>query len=278
MTLEINDKHMKKNLLLVFFTSAFLLFAFLPKEKPTLWLIGDSTVADGSGNNGLWGWGRYLHQFIDTNKIYLRNYAQGGTSTRTFRTGGIWDKKLNRIGMWDSVYPKLKSGDYLLIQFGINDQSPVDDSTRSRGTLHGIGDDSVSIFNKITQKQETVHSFGWYIKQFIVEAKAKGVTVIVCTSIPKNVWKEGKLLRGEYGFCSWSIESAKQEKAFTIDLNNLIGDIYEKEGETIVTKKYHIAKDNTHTIEAGAILNASVVAKGIKELKGCKLKKYLVSN
>ena len=268
---------MKKHLPLVLIASVLLLFAFLPKEKPTLWLIGDSTVAEGSGNNGLWGWGRYLHQFIDTNKVCIRNYAQGGTSTRTFRTGGIWDKKLNKIGMWDSVYPKFKSGDYLLIQFGINDQSPVDDSTRSRGTLHGIGNDSISIYNKITTQQETVHSFGWYIRQFIIEAKAKGVTVIVCSSIPKNSWKEGRLLRGENGFCAWSLAAAKQEKAFTIDLNNLIGDIYEKEGETVVTQKYHIAKDNTHTIEAGAILNASVVAKGIKKLRDCKLKKYVKS-
>ncbi len=267
---------MKKFLPIFFIATAILFFAFIPKEKPSLWLIGDSTVAEGSGNNGLWGWGKFLHQFIDTNKISIRNYAQGGTSTRTFRTGGIWDKKLNKIGMWDSVYPKLKSGDYLLIQFGINDQSPVDDSTRSRGTLHGIGDDSLSIFNKITKKQETVHSYGWYIKQFIKEAKAKGVTVIICSSIPKNSWKEGKLLRGENGFCEWALETAKHESAYSIDLNNLIGDIYEKEGEKNVTEKYHIAKDNTHTIKAGAILNASVVAEGIHKMKACKLRKYVL--
>ena len=267
---------MKKYFPLSLVAIVIILFAFIPKEKPTLWLIGDSTVAEGSGNNGLWGWGKFLHQFIDTNKISIRNYAQGGTSTRTFRTGGIWDKKLNKIGMWDSVYPKLKSGDYLLIQFGINDQSPVDDSTRSRGTLHGMGDDSVSIFNKITKKQETVHSYGWYIKQFIKEAKAKGVTVIICSSIPKNSWKEGKLLRGENGFCEWALETAKHESAYSIDLNNLIGDIYEKEGEKNVTEKYHIAKDNTHTIKAGAILNASVVAEGIHKMKACKLRKYVL--
>jgi len=267
---------MRKHLPLSLVAIVIILFAFIPKEKPTLWLIGDSTVADGSGNNGLWGWGKFLHQFVDTNKINIRNYAQGGTSTRTFRTGGIWDKKLNKIGMWDSVFPNLKSGDYLLIQFGINDQSPVDDSTRSRGTLHGMGDDSVSIFNKITQKQETVHTYGWYIKQFIIEAKAKGVKVIVCSSIPKNSWKDGKLLRGENGFCEWALETAKQQAAYSIDLNNLIGDIYEKEGEKNVTEKYHIAKDNTHTVEAGAFLNASVVAKGIKSLKECKLRKYVL--
>jgi len=39
------------------------------KETPTLYLIGDSTVDHGSGGKGLWGWGKYLPKFFDTNKI-----------------------------------------------------------------------------------------------------------------------------------------------------------------------------------------------------------------
>jgi len=55
----------------------------------------------------------------------------------------------------------------------------------------------------------------------------------------------------------------------------MIADAYEKEGEAAVTTKYHFGSDNTHTLEAGAILNASLVAQGIKNLKKCTLKKYL---
>jgi lysophospholipase L1-like esterase len=250
-------------------------FILLHKQKPTLYLIGDSTVANGSGNNGLWGWGKFLPMFFDSTKINIRNYAVGGTSTRTFQTNGIWDKSLNKIGMWDTVYSKLKKGDYLIIQFGLNDQSPVDDSTRSRGTLHGVGEDSVIILNKVTNEVETVHTFGWYLRKFITQAKEKGATVIVCSSIPKNIWKDGKLIRGEYGFADWALQVAQQENAFSIDLNGRIADVYDKEGEAAVTTKYHIAKDNTHTIQAGSILNASLVVDGIRHLKKCKLRKYL---
>jgi len=163
-----------------------------------------------------------------------------------------------------------------MIQFGLNDQSPVDDTTRSRGTLHGIGEDSIIILNKVTNEVETVHTFGWYMRKFIEGAKEKGATVIVCSSIPKNVWKDGKLIRGEYGFADWALQTAQQENVFSIDLNSRIADVYDKEGEASVTTKYHIAKDNTHTIQAGSILNASLVVDGIRDLKKCKLRKYLL--
>ncbi len=250
--------------------------SFLPKEKPTLYLIGDSTVDNGSGNNGLWGWGKFLHQFFDTTKISIRNYAQGGTSARTFQTNGIWDKKINKRGMWDTVFAKLKKGDYLVIQFGLNDQGKIDDTARARGTLKGIGNDSVNIYNAVTKQPETVRSFGWYMRQFIHQAKSKGATVIVCSSIPKNNWKDGKLLRGELGFAEWALQVANEENVLSIDLNRMIADVYEAEGQTAVTEKYHIATDVTHTTAAGATLNASLVAQGIKQFKKGSLKSFLV--
>ncbi len=267
---------MKRFYIVLFvFTAALAAFTIAPKEKPVLYLIGDSTVDNGSGNNGLWGWGKFLHEFVDTNKVSIRNYAQGGTSARTFFTGGIWDKKINKRGMWDTVSTKMKKGDYLLIQFGLNDQGRIDDTARARGTLKGIGDTTVNIYNTVTKKQETVYSFGWYLKQFIQQAKAKGVTVIVCSSIPKNEWKDGKLVRGEKGFAEWALQVAAQEKTYAIDLNNLIADVYDSEGEAAVTTKYHIEKDKTHTTKDGATLNASLVAKGFAALKGCNLKHCL---
>jgi len=251
--------------------------SFLPKDKPTLYLIGDSTVDNGSGNNDLWGWGKFLPQFFDTSKISIRNYAQGGTSARTFQTNGIWDKRINERGMWDTVITKLKKGDYLIIQFGLNDQGKIDDTARARGTLKGIGNDSVNIYNYVTKTNETVRTFGWYIRQFIQQAKSKGAIVIVCSSIPKNSWKDGKLIRGENGFAEWALQVAAEEKVPSIDLNTLIADVYEAEGQIVVTEKYHIQKDNTHTTTAGALLNASLVAKGIKQLQQCNLKACLLA-
>ncbi|MCX6300280.1 MAG: rhamnogalacturonan acetylesterase [Bacteroidetes bacterium] len=248
------------------------------EKKPTIYLIGDSTVDNGSGNNGLWGWGKFLDRFFDTTRINIKNYAQGGTSARTFQNNGIWDKRINKRGMWDTVYAKLKKGDYLIIQFGLNDAGKIDDTARARGTLHGIGDDSIVIYNAVTKQQETVRSFGWYLRKFIQQAKSKGVSVIVCSSVPKNVWKDGKIVQGENGFASWALEVAAKEKASSINLNKMIAEKYDLLGEEIVTKQFHFGTDNTHTTEPAAILNASLVAKGILSLKKCDLKNYTNKN
>lgn len=250
-------------------------FVALDKKRPVLYLIGDSTVAAGNGGNGLWGWGKFLPRYFDTTKIDIKNYALGGTSTRTYYTNGIYDPARNKQGLWDSVRAKLKKGDFVMMQFGFNDQSPINDSTRSRGVLPGTGEDSVTIFNQMTKKEETVRSFGWYLRNFIKEAKDKGAFVIVCSTIPKNKWKDGKIVRGENGFANWALETADETGSFSIDLNNLVADVYDVEGQEAVTKKYHFGKDDTHTLEEGAILNASIVAKAVKGMRLCKLWKYL---
>lgn len=247
-----------------------------PVKKQRLFLIGDSTVDHGSGNNGLWGWGKYLPNFFDSAQLTIFNYAQGGTSARTFYTGGIWDKKINKRGLWDTVSSKLSKGDFLIIQFGLNDQGPIFDSSRSRGVLKGIGNDSITSLNIVTGKTETVHSFGWYLRKYINFAKSKSAFPIICSSIPKNLWEGDKLIRGELGFAQWAIEVAKEEKIPWIDLNSAIADVYDNETAELVTLKYHNKNDQVHTTEAGAILNASLVAVGIASLKDCSLKKYLV--
>jgi len=83
---------------------------------------------------------------------------------------------------------------------------------------------------------EVVHTFGWYLRRYINQAKAKGVTVIICSSVPKNKWENGKLIRGEQGFADWAMQVAKNEQVLAIDLNSQVADAYDKEGEKVVTE------------------------------------------
>lgn len=122
------NKHIASHLSLLFILlSSFVLMA--RQDRPTLYAIGDSTVKNGKGkgDGGLWGWGNYIAAYFDTTKINVENDALGGTSSRTFQTKGLWD----------SVLKKLKPGDYVLMQFGHNDSSPLDDTARARGTIKG---------------------------------------------------------------------------------------------------------------------------------------------
>ena len=236
------------------------------KPKPTIYLIGDSTVKNGSGKGegGLWGWGAYLHTQFDTSKISIRNYAFGGRSSRTFISEGLWDK----------VLAKLKPGDYVFIQFGHNDSSPVNDNSRARGTLKGSGEETEEIDNILTKKHEIVHTYGWYLRKYVSDAKAKIAIPVVCSLVPRNIWENGKVVRSSEDYGKWAKESAQAVKAYFIDLNEIIATIYDPLGEKEVTTKLFLT-DHTHTNEAGAIINAQAVAAGIRQIKGWKLKKYL---
>src|SRR2546426_11415695 len=130
-------------------------------SQPTLFIIGDSTVRNGT--KGQMGWGDPILALFDSVKIRVVNRAIGGRSSRTFLTEGRWGK----------VLEELKSGDFVLMQFGHNDSGPLDDSSRARGSIRGTGEETREIDNPITKKQEVVHSYGWYLRQYVRDAKAK---------------------------------------------------------------------------------------------------------
>jgi lysophospholipase L1-like esterase len=262
---------MKSLKLLFFLFLAVLFFNFTPKQdnKPTLFMIGDSTVKNGKGNGagGLWGWGDFIGQFLDTTKINVENHALGGTSSRTFQDKGLWNTVLN----------KLKKGDYVLIQFGHNDDGAINDSLRARGTIKGIGNETQEIDNILTKKHEIVHSYGWYIQKVIREAKSKGAIPIVCSPIPRNDWKDGKVPRNDTSYGLWAKQIAEKEKVTFINLNEKMALEMEKSSEEKVTGTYFYKKDHTHTSAKGAVLSASII---IKELKNSKnsLKNYILKN
>lgn len=232
-------------------------------ERPTLFIIGDSTVKTPTA--GQQGWGDPIAALFDQKKIKVENRARGGRSSRTFQTEGLWDQ----------ILAELKPGDFVLMQFGHNDASAVNDTSRARGTLKGTGEETEEIDNLLTKKQEVVHTFGWYMRKYIVETKAKGATPIVLSPVPRNNWKDGKVVRNAATYGGWAAEVAKSQGVFFVDLNEIIAKQYEAIGEERVGKAFFF-NDHTHTSPAGASLNAQAVVAGLKELKKCKLTKYLL--
>jgi lysophospholipase L1-like esterase len=225
---------------------------------PTLFLIGDSTVKNSwdKGGDGLWGWGRPLTAYFDTAKINVENQALGGTSTRSYITGGHWERVLALV----------KAGDYVMMQFGHNDGGPG-------GSLSGNGDEEGEHADRDGKTKSVVHSYGWYLRKYIADTKAKGATPIVCSLIPRNDWTDGKVRRAGASYGGWAKEAAKQGEALFIDLNSLIADRYDKLGEETV--KPFFPKEHTHTGWDGALLNAQCVVEGIRSLTECPLRTYL---
>lgn len=231
-------------------------------KLPTLFLVGDSTVKNGSGNgeNKQWGWGEPLVAFFDPAKITVLNRARGGRSSRTYQTEGLWEQVLSAM----------KPGDFVLIQFGHNDGGALNDDSRARGSIKGVGEESQEIDNLLTKKHEVVHSFGWYLRKYIADTKAKGATPILCSPVPRKIWKDGKITRDQYG--RWAEEVAKTEKVAFLDLNDIIARRYEAMGAEKVEPLF--ADEHTHTSLAGAELNAVCVIAALRMLTPNRLASY----
>jgi rhamnogalacturonan acetylesterase len=236
--------------------------AFTYQQKPTLYIIGDSTVRN-EDSLGHRGWGSHVANYLDTNRIKVSNQAMAGRSTRTFIKEGRWDKVLST----------LKKGDYVMMQFGHNEGSKPDTGKAGyRGVLKGIGEDSVVLTWK-DNTREVVHSYGWYIRKFIKDAKAKGATVIVLSMIPRDEFKDGEVKRANNDYGLWAKQAADLEGAYFIDLNAITADKYDKIGQE-ETKKF-FPGDHTHTNPAGAEVNAQSVIEGLKLQKNISLNNYV---
>jgi lysophospholipase L1-like esterase len=221
-------------------------------DRPTLFIVGDSTVKNST--KGLQGWGTPIAGLFDSEKISVENDALGGRSSRTFRTEGLWDK----------VLAKMKPGDFVLMQFGHNDGGGLTRSTRA--SLKGNGEETQEVTDAKTGKKEVVHTYGWYMRQYVADAKAKGATAIVLSQIPRNMWKDGRVLRASNDYGKWAKEAAEAQGAAFVDLNEIVAKKYEALGEEKVKAEYFL-EDHTHTTPAGAMVNARAVVEGVSGVK-----------
>lgn len=111
------------------------------------------------------------------------------------------------------------------------------------------------------------------MRKYVNDAKAKGAIPIICSPVPRNNFKDGKAVRGNNDYGLWAKQIAEETGTYFIDLNNIIADEYDKMGSAEVKKFF--PKDNTHPNLQGSKLNVEKVVAGIKNLKKCRLKKFL---
>lgn len=241
---------------------------------PSVILIGDSTVRNGrddgqgKGPAGQWGWGNPIAAYFDPAKVNLVNRAVGGLSSRTYLTSGHWERTLAFV----------KPGDYVLMQFGHNDAAALNDDKRARGTIRGTGNESEEIDNILTRQHETVHSYGWYLRKFILDTRAKGATPIVVSLIPRKAWDEqGRIKRNKGDYAGWAEEVARSERAGFIDLNELAASKYDALGRDAVMQLFPLTTpdEHVHTNWAGAQINAQIVAAGLKGLGDKRLLSFM---
>ncbi len=229
-----------------------------PTLHPALFLVGDSIMktGTGTGDRGPWGWGSEIGALFDPAKIHVYNEGRGGRSSRGYIEEGAWKQVLER----------LQPGDYVIVQFGHND-SANSANYPNRTTINAAGDEQVQV--GLGDKKQVIHTYGWYLRQYVKDGKAKGATVIICSPVPRDRWVGGKIVRGFDGYAGWAAESAQASGAPFIDLNGICADRFDALGEGEKTKIY--VDGFQHTTKHGARLNAESVVAGIRLLQNCPL-------
>ncbi|SMF17243.1 Lysophospholipase L1 [Alteromonadaceae bacterium Bs31] len=228
------------------------------KNKPSVFMIGDSTVRNGAadGANGEWGWGDFISEELNSKRFNIVNRAIGGFSSRTYFTQGQFERTLLLA----------KPGDIMLIQFGHNDAAPINDHQRARGSLSGTGEHKESIINLLTGKAEEVHSYGWYLRQMAGSATARGVRVVLCSPVPRKIWQGRFIEKKQNTYPAWAQKVARESGLEFIDLNTLVSAEYEKLGKRKVNALF--ADKHTHTSKEGAQLSAKLLASALRPMLG----------
>ena len=231
-------------------------------NNPVLFLVGNSTMRNGTrgdGSNGQWGWGYYVNRYFNANRITVENQALGGMSTRTFYTD-----------LWPAVRDALKPGDWVIVSIGHNDNGEFFDQRRARAVIPGVDPDTCYVgFNQRTHRQDTVYSYGTYLRLYIKEIRARGANPILMSLTPRDAYDaKGKIVRKPQ--TEWAAYVAAVEGVPFVDLNEISGQ--KLDSYSAWKKKYHFLGDHIHTSKFGAELNARSAAEGLWQSRNPQLR------
>jgi len=259
-----------KKFLTAFIVACFLFHGFdralAADELPSIFVCGDSTAKNnGRGRSGeaMVGWGTPIAEFFDSAKVTIKNVGHAGTSSLTYYNGD-----------WPKVLPQIKTGDYVLLVFGINDGT----------TPNGLGPET-----RPGRGGQAAHTYGWYMTKMITDAEGKGARVTLLTVTTRNIWTnsnpavkyrdatpattlpsnyDASLDRIERGtgngkYTQWIKDVGAVQHVQVFDLTNFCADLYEKMGRENVNKLY---SDHNHTYMLGAEIVASSIVSGLKAM------------
>jgi lysophospholipase L1-like esterase len=235
--------------------------AVLNPKLPTVFIVGDSTAR----NQAELGWGDHFAALFDTSRVNIANRARAGRSSRSY---------INE-GLWENVLSEMKPGDYVLIQMGHNDGSNPQNDPKARQSVKGIGEETVTV--PITKPfstgplagkaEETVHTYGWYLRKYIAETRAKGATPILLTVTIRNIWKDGadgrSHIERDMGYRDYEHEVAAAEHVPVVDMATVEADHLESLGPQKTATLF--PADHTHTSPEGAELVAKSVAEALRK-------------
>jgi lysophospholipase L1-like esterase len=213
-----------------------------PADVPTVYLAGDSTVTDQSKAPGA-SWGQMLPRFFGP-EIAVANHAASGETLKSFLTSLRFDKVLS----------SLRAGDWLMIQFGHNDQKAQWPQTYV----------------------EAATTYRAYLSAYIAEARRRGATPVLITSPERrNFDSAGRIINSHRDYPDAVRALAREQAVALIDLNSMSRTFYEALGPERAALAFDDnGRDLTHHDNYGAYELARMIVAGIRRTEP-KLAAYL---
>ncbi|KAH6664574.1 carbohydrate esterase family 12 protein [Halenospora varia] len=215
------------------------------RATPTLYLIGDSTMAKGGGGTGTQGWGVYLPYSMTG--INVVNDAVAGRSARSYTDEG----------RFNTVAASVVSGDFVLIEFGHNDGGSLTTTDNGRTDCGGSGSETCT-----TPAGLVVQTYPTYLTNAAKLMTAKGAKVIISSPTPNNVCETGtcSYTASRFtGYCKIVVSNVGSAASF-VDHGQYVANRYITLGATVVDTYY--PNDHTHTSPKGADVVAAAFVKG----------------
>jgi lysophospholipase L1-like esterase len=210
--------------LLAIFLGVMSIAATYAPGKHSIWVLGDSTASLYPVSSSQRGWAQLLVELFNPDSAEIQDKALAGRSSKSFLT--------DRAG-WPAFKDLIKAGDYVVIQFGHNDEK----TTSFLSTLPGS-------------------TFEEHLSIYVDFARKVGAIPILATSIQRNYWEsDGKTLqqthvipgRGDYPQATRNLAASKQ--VALVDMTKLTEDYLEGIGMAAANK---IFVDKAHLNVAGA--------------------------
>lgn len=213
-------------------------------ELPTVFLAGDSTVTDQPREPGA-SWGQMLPRWFKPT-IAVANHAESGETLKSF----ITELRL------DKVLSQMKRGDFLVIQFGHNDEKQ----------------------NWPQTYVEAGTTYKAYLKVFITEARRRGATPILVSPMQRRQFDADGKIRNSHGDYPAAVAAvAKEENVAFIDLAAISTTFYESLGPEQSVRAFSSERDITHHNNYGAYQLAKAIAAGLRATTP-ELAKHLVDD
>lgn len=261
---------MKKTFLAAI-SAVLMLTAATPDKTTTIFVIGDSTAAQKDTTNGKQerGWGMMLQDCFDADYIVVDNHAVNGRSSKSFIDEGRWNK----------VLEKIKPGDYVIIQFGHNDEKPQPARHTEPGSTF---DYNLAKYVRETREHGAIPVLMNPVarRNFYVETPKNDDDEKLRNSTFKDGAKqtEGKTLIDTHGLYRVAPRDvAERMNCHFVDANKITSDLEQSMG-TEGSKKLHMwflpgqepsepkgKQDNTHYNKYGAKVVAGLLADALCE-------------